>query len=218
MGKSLVASTIALILAQKGYGVGLLDLDFTSPSTHIILNTQASQPKEEKGIVPPKVHNLSYMSIVFFSGESALPLRATEVSNALIELLAITRWGTQDFLIIDMPPGISDATLDIIQLVKRISFLIITTPSPLADATVGKLIDLLSELRMPMVGLIENMRMSSRVAFSSTERQIKKSCIRFLGAIPFDTEIEDAIGKTEVLLETAFAKRLKEIVLKNLIF
>jgi len=94
VGKGLVASTLALILAKKGYKVGLFDLDFTSPSTHIILNIQELQPQEEKGIVPPQVHGLSYMSIVFYSGQYALPLRATEVSNALIELLSITRWGS----------------------------------------------------------------------------------------------------------------------------
>ena len=215
VGKSLVASTLALILAKKGYKVGLFDLDFTSPSTHIILNIKSLQPKEEKGIVPPKVHDISYMSIVFYSGQYALPLRAADVSNALIELLSITRWETQDFLIIDMPPGISDATLDIIQLVKRISFLIITTPSQLAYATVRKLTGLLSELRMPIVGIIENMKMK---AAPSIENQVEKNSIRFLGDIPFDMKIEEAIGNTNMLLETAFAKKLEEIVLKNLIF
>ncbi len=211
VGKSLVASTLALILARKGYKVGLLDLDFTSPSTHIILNIQDSQPREEKGIVPPKIHDLSYMSIVFYSGESALPLRAADASNALIELLAITRWGIQDFLIIDMPPGISDATLDIIQLVKRISFLIVTTPSSLANATARKLTDLLSELRMTMLGYVVNMKMNA----SAIEQQ-SEDRVHFLGNIPFDTNIEDAIGKTEILLETAFAKKLEEIASRNL--
>jgi ATP-binding protein involved in chromosome partitioning len=211
VGKSLVASTLALILARKGYKVGLLDLDFTSPSTHIILNIQDSQPREEKGIVPPKIHDLSYMSIVFYSGESALPLRAADASNALIELLAITRWRTQDFLIIDMPPGISDATLDIIQLVKRISFLIVTTPSPLANATAGKLIGLLSELRMTMLGFVVNMKMNANVIEQQFENRV-----HFLGNIPFDTNIEDAIGKTEMLLETDFAKKLEEIASRNL--
>ncbi len=215
VGKSLVAATLSLILAKKDYKVGLFDLDFTSPSTHIILNVKGLQPKEEKGIIPPKVHDISYMSIVFYSGNYALPLRAADVSNALIELLSITRWGTQDVLIVDMPPGISDATLDIIQLVKRIRFLIVTTPSQLAYATVEKLMDLLSELTMPIVGILENMK---RKASLSIESQVEQKHIRFLGAIPFDVKIEEAIGNTEMLLDTAFAKKLKEIILKNPLF
>lgn len=215
VGKSLVAATLSLILAKKDYKVGLFDLDFTSPSTHIILNVKGLQPKEEKGIIPPKVHDISYMSIVFYSGNYALPLRAADVSNALIELLSITRWGTQDVLIVDMPPGISDATLDIIQLVKRIRFLIVTTPSQLAYATVEKLMDLLSELLMPIVGILENMK---RKASLSIESQVEQKHIRFLGAIPFDVKIEEAIGNTEMLLDTAFAKKLKEIILKNPLF
>lgn len=215
VGKSLVAATLSLILAKKDYKVGLFDLDFTSPSTHIILNVKGLQPKEEKGIIPPKVHDISYMSIVFYSGNYALPLRAADVSNALIELLSITRWGTQDVLIVDMPPGISDATLDIIQLVKRIRFLIVTTPSQLAYATVEKLIDLLSELHMPIVGILENMK---RKASLSIESQVEQKHIRFLGAIPFDVKIEEVIGNTEMLLNTAFAKKLKEIILKNPLF
>lgn len=215
VGKSLVAATLSLILSKKDYKVGLFDLDFTSPSTHIILNVKGLQPKEEKGIIPPKVHDISYMSIVFYSGNYALPLRAADVSNALIELLSITRWGTQDVLIVDMPPGISDATLDIIQLVKRIRFLIVTTPSQLAYATVEKLIDLLSELHMPIVGILENMK---RKASLSIESQVEQKHIRFLGAIPFDVKIEEVIGNTEMLLDTAFAKKLKEIILKNPLF
>ncbi|MDI6805946.1 MAG: P-loop NTPase, partial [Candidatus Bathyarchaeia archaeon] len=118
VGKSLVASTLALTLTKKGYSVGLFDLDFTSPSTHVILGIEGVQPKENKGLVPPSVHGLKYMSIVYYSGEHASPLRGVDVSNALIELLAITRWGKLDFLVVDMPPGIGDATLDLLRLIK----------------------------------------------------------------------------------------------------
>ncbi|MDQ1280420.1 MAG: ATP-binding protein involved in chromosome partitioning [Thermoproteota archaeon] len=215
VGKSLVASTLALTLAKKNYKVGLFDLDFTSPSTHIILNIQGLQPKEEKGIVPPKVHDVSYMSIIFYSGQYSLPLRAADASNALIELLSITRWEQQDVLILDMPPGISDATLDIIRFVKRIQFFIVTTPSQLAYATVEKLLDLLSELRMPIIGILENMK---RTSLPSIEAQVEQKAIRFLGDLPFDEKIEEAIGNTEVLLDTAFARKLEEIVSKTPLF
>jgi len=208
VGKSLIASTLALTLAKRGYKVGLFDLDFTSPSTHVILGVEGLQPKEEKGIIPPQVHGLRYMSIVYYSGEYASPLRGVDVSNALIELLAITRWNNLDFLIIDMPPGISDATLDIIRLIKRINFLMVTTPSRLAFETVRKLIDLLSELRIPIMGVIENMKMKES---QFIQQQVEDRGITFLGEIPFDIELEEAIGNVNKLLVTQFGERLEEI-------
>ena len=212
VGKSLIASTLALTLARRGYKVGLFDLDFTSPSTHVILGVEGLQPKEEKGIIPPQVHGLRYMSIVYYSGEYASPLRGADVSNALIELLAITRWNNLDFLIIDMPPGISDATLDIIRLVKRTNFLIVTTPSRLAFETVRKLIDLLSELRIPIMGVVENMKMKES---QFIQQQVEDRGITFLGEIRFDAELEEAIGNVNKLLATQFGKKLGEIA-KNL--
>ena len=67
--------------------------------------------KRIKASFRPIVHGLEYMSLVYFSGEKPAPLRGADVSNALIELLAVTQWGSLDFLVIDMPPGIGDVIL-----------------------------------------------------------------------------------------------------------
>ena len=76
VGKSMVASAFALHLAQKGYAVGLLDLDLYGPSSHIILGADHTiLPEEEKGIIPPKVANFSFMSIVYFSVAIAALIR-----------------------------------------------------------------------------------------------------------------------------------------------
>lgn len=211
VGKSLVASTLALTLAKNGYHVGLFDLDFTSPSTHIILGIKGIQPKEDKGLIPPNIHSLEYMSIVYYSGDYASPLRGVDVSNALIELLAITRWGELDFLVVDMPPGIGDATLDLLRLVKNIKFLIITTSSLLAFETVRKLVSLLKALKVPIIGVVENMKMGDSKAI---QKRVKSLDVTFLGEIPFDTKIEESIGKTEKLLKTTFAEKVNEIASK----
>jgi ATP-binding protein involved in chromosome partitioning len=154
VGKSIVATTLALTLAKSGCKVGLFDLDFTSPSTHIILGAPKVQPKEKKGIIPPTVHGLEYMTLVYFVGDNPAPLRGADVSNALIELLSITQWGELDFLVIDMPPGIGDAILDLIRMVSRLEFLIVTTPSLLAFETVKKQVSLLCELKLPIIGVV----------------------------------------------------------------
>lgn len=208
VGKSLIASTLALSLAKKGCKVGLFDLDFTSPTTHIILGIEGLQPKEDKGIIPPKTHGLEYMSITYYSGEHATPLRGADVSNALIELLAITRWDKLDFLILDMPPGIGDATLDLIRLIKRIRFLIVTTPSQLAFETVKKLAQLLDDLKIPIIGVVENMKMTNT---NTIERQVKSLGMSFLDEIPYDKEVEEAIGNPDKLFTTELGKKAQKI-------
>lgn len=211
VGKSMIASTLALTLARKGCKVGLFDLDFTSPSTHVILGVGGIQPKEEKGIVPPEVHSLKYMSITYYSGDLAAPLRGADVSNALIELLSITIWGKLDYLILDMPPGIGDVTLDLIRLLPNSRFLIVTTSSQLAFETVKKLLGLLEETKMPIIGVVENMKMGDS---DDIRQQTEKLGLKFLAAIPYDAKVESAIGNAEKLLGTELANGIKRIALE----
>jgi ATP-binding protein involved in chromosome partitioning len=213
VGKSLVATTLALTLARKGCKVGLFDLDFTSPSTHVILAVKDARPKEEKGIVPPIVHGLEYMSLVYYSRDQAVPLRGADVSNSLIELLAVTRWSELDFLVIDMPPSIGDAVLDIVRLVGNIEFLIVTTPSQLAFETVKKLVSLLRDLRVPIIGVVENMKMNGG---KGVQEQTEKLGVAFLGEIPYDSKVEEAIGDENKLLKTVLAQKITEIAMDKL--
>ena len=161
VGKSLVASTLALNLSKKGYKVGLLDLDLYGPSSHVILGVEDfSFPEEEKGILPHKIDDISFMSIVYFTQDKPAPLRGIDITNIIIELLAITQWGELDYLIIDMPPGIGDETLDVIHLIKKAEFLVVTTPSKVAMGAVSKLLLILKELKLPVIGVVENMKMT----------------------------------------------------------
>jgi ATP-binding protein involved in chromosome partitioning len=208
VGKSMIATTFAIALAQRGFKVGLFDLDFTSPSTHLIMGAEIGLPKEEKGIIPPIVNNLEYMSLVYYSGEFATPLRGEDISNALLELLSVTKWGNLDILVIDMPPGISDAVLDIIRLIKKIEFLIITTSSQLAFYTVKKQIKLLNELKVNNIGIIENMKITQK---NQIKLASEKLGIKFLGEISFDKNLENSIGNLRKIMKTDFFKSIKKI-------
>lgn len=213
VGKSLVATTLALALARRGCKVGLFDLDFTSPSTHLIMGVKDVQPREDKGIIPPVVNGLAYMSLIHFSGDQAAPLRGADVSNALIELLAVTQWGEPDFLVLDMPPGIGDAVLDLVRLVNRIEFLIVTTPSRLAFETVKKQVHLLQDLQVPIIGVVENMKMNQS---ENIKRETAKLGLKFLAGIPYDPEVEDAIGDVTKLRGTAIAKKICKVAANNI--
>lgn len=212
IGKSLTSSLLALTLSRLGYKVGLLDLDLSAPSTHVILGIEGVYPKEEKGIVPPEVHGIAFISIVYFTGNEPAPLRGDDISNAMLELLAITQWGSLDFLIVDMPPGIGDVPMDVIRWLKRAEFLVMTTPSKVALETVKKVLKMLAELNKPIIGVIENMKMRES---SVVQEVLKEFDVPILGEIAFDMDLEDSIGDANALLESDMAARLKEIVVNN---
>jgi ATP-binding protein involved in chromosome partitioning len=205
VGKSVVASAMAVSLRDMGHSVGLLDLDFTSPSTHVILGIEGLYPEEEYGIVPPLAHGMRYMSITYYSLDRPAPLRGADVSDAIIELLAITRWGELDYLVIDMPPGIGDATLDIIRLVDGIKFLVVTTPSKVAYETVRKQIILLKELEVPILGVVENMVMKQT---HYIQEQVDADGASYLGAVEYDAELEESLGDVETVRKTQFYRSI----------
>ena len=212
IGKSLTSSLLALTFARMGYKIGLLDLDLSAPSTHVILGIADVYPKEEYGIIPPEVQGISFMSIIYFTGNEPAPLRGEDITNAMLELLAVTQWGSLDFLIVDMPPGIGDASMDVIRWLKRAEFLVMTTASKVALETVKKVLKMLEELHKPIIGIIENMKMRES---SSVYDALHEFNVPFLGAIEFDMNLEDSIGDAHALAETEAATRLQELLLKN---
>ncbi len=214
VGKSLIATTLALQLANSGCKVGLLDLDFTSPTTHIILGTpNDTQPTEDKGLIPPTINGLKYMSLIYYTKNHPAPLRGGDTSNILIELLAVTRWNKLDYLIIDMPPGIGDAVLDLIRLIRNVEFIIVTTPSRLAFETVKKLTTLLQQVHVPVIGVVENMSMDNK---DDVERQTAQLRLTFLTRISFDPNVEPAIGNPQALLDTTISRGISKIAARIL--
>jgi len=212
VGKSLVASTLALNLSKKGHKVGLLDLDLYGPSSHIILGVENYKfPEEEKGIIPPKIDGINFISIVFYTEDKPSPFRGVDISNIIIEILAITQWGELDFLIIDMPPGIGDETLDVVRLVKKSEFLIVTTPSKVSMGAVNKLLKILKELNLPIIGIVENMKMKKSKLVKDS---IFDMNLDYLGFISLDKNLEDSIGYTDKLLKSDFMKDFDKIIEK----
>ena len=149
------------------------------------------------------------MSIIYYTGDKPAPLRGGDISNAIIELLAITRWEELDFLVIDMPPGIGDIALDTIRLMKKIQFLIMTTASKVTFETVKKVLTMLKELNVPILGVVQNM---TRETDADIKTRIAPWEVPLLGQIKFDEGFEDAIGNEEKLLQTVFAQDMGKII------
>jgi len=198
-----------LNLRDKGYKVGLLDLDFTSPATHVIMGVEGLYPEEDYGIIPPLAHDMRYMSITHYSLDEPAPLRGQDVSNAIIELLAITKWGELDYLVVDMPPGIGDATLDTIRLIPRIEFVVVTTPSRVAYQSVRRMLILLKQLGIPVTGVVENMVMKPS---DYVESDVSELGLTYLGAFDYDEAIEVSLGDVDALSLTGFYKQVGEIL------
>jgi len=209
IGKSLVASLLALDLARRGRTVGLLDLDFTGPCDHLILGIPAGFPAEEFGIEPPLHHGIHFMSISIFAGEQPAPLRGAAVSSALLEMLAITRWGELDFLVIDMPPGLGDMALDAVRLLDRAEYLTVATASRVVVETVRRSLTLLRELERRVVGVVENMQCVETTAVHDLAETFRTP---YLGAIPFDAAVEPALGDADALLRTDAATAIAGVV------
>ncbi len=199
IGKSVVASTLALALADQGLKVGLFDLDFTSPSDHVVLGIDRTFPAEEFGIDPHTAYGIHLMSVAFFAGDAAVPLRGAATTSALLELLAITRWGELDVLLLDMPPGLGDTSLDVMNLLPRLEFLLVGNNSKVVVESVRRAAMLLAELEVPMVGLLENM---SRGDGGAVRALATGAAISYLGVIPFDSQLEAALGDVEMLRKT----------------
>ncbi len=213
VGKSMVASHLALSLSEKGHKVGLLDLDIYGPSAHVILGVHPeSFPEEHYGIIPPVVHQIHFMSVIYFTRDKPGAFRGENISNIIIELLAITQWGELEYLIIDLPPGIGDETLDIIRLLPQVKFLVVTTPSKVAFSSVEKLLRVLLEVKANILGVVENMslkRDSMVMNFCRTEGVI------YIGRLQFDTSLESALSFPRQLLSTQFYQEIDQI-LRNL--
>ncbi len=199
IGKSLVATMMALSLADGGARVGLFDLDFTSPSDHVVLGVDKSFPNEEFGIDPHRVHGIEMMSVAFFSGDAAVPLRGEAATSALLELLAITRWGELDVLILDMPPGLGDTNLDVINLLPQLEFLLVGNGSKVVVESVRRALQLFAGLKVPMVGLLENMKRGEGAAVADLATRFG---VPYLGAVPYDKRVEEALGDVDALRNT----------------
>ncbi|MEM1981995.1 MAG: P-loop NTPase [Candidatus Hadarchaeales archaeon] len=201
VGKSLLSTTMALLLSRRGYSTGLLDLDFHNPSVHLILGKRG-EPLEERGLIPPDVEGVKFLSVVHFSGDLPLLLRKEGITSSLLDLLSLTRWGRLDYLLIDMPPGSGDELLEVLRLLKGAEFLVVTTPSKLSRKSVERMIEGLKGAGGRIAGIVEN--------FSSSPSQWEG--VRLLGWIRYDPEVEEALGNVKRLLGTSFASDVGKVV------
>jgi ATP-binding protein involved in chromosome partitioning len=206
VGKTLCTTVAGCALALRGRRVGILDLDITGASTHLFLGVTPGLPREDKGILPlPVAENLSLMSVAAFTGERALALRGPEISDALLELFAVTQWGSLDYLFIDMPPGIGEEVLDLARLVPRMEAIVISMNAAASVAVVRRLLGVLGEMHVRVPGVIANMVRGDAALVRELAGQ---AGVAFAGEIPFDPALELAMGSPSRLAGSGAAAAL----------
>ncbi len=209
VGKSTVAANFALALAQGGATVGLMDADIYGPSVPIMFGLRGERPKmmdvNGKGvIVPIEKYGIKIMSIGLLVDEkSAVVWRGPMVSSAIRQFVSDVHWGELDYLIIDMPPGTGDIHLTLVQTVPVTGVIIVTTPQDvaLADAKKGIAMFGQTQLKVPLIGLVENMSYFTPAELPDNKyfifgkdggkRLAEEYDIPFLGQIPLVQSIRE---------------------------
>jgi len=159
VGKSTVASNLAVTLAKQGHKVGLCDCDLYGPSTAMMFGTD-EQPMadEDDNIVPIKRHGVKIMSMgLLLDDTSPVIVRGPMATRYTQQFLRQVAWGKLDYLILDLPPGTGDIQLTIVQTVALDGAVIVTTPQEVALTDARKAITMFSKVNVDILGLIENM-------------------------------------------------------------
>jgi ATP-binding protein involved in chromosome partitioning len=159
VGKSTVASNLAVALARAGRRVGLLDADIYGPSQPRMMgvNKRPSSP-DGKTIIPLKAHGVTCMSIGFMlPEEKAVVWRGPMLMGALQQMLTQVEWGELDVLLVDLPPGTGDVAMTLCQKSEVTGAIVVSTPQDVALLDARKALNMFELLKTPVLGMIENM-------------------------------------------------------------
>lgn len=165
VGKSTVTTNLAVALAKSGAKVGLIDADIFGPSIPLMFNCEFEKPEvqvinDKNFIIPIEHYGVKLLSIGFLTPpDSAVVWRGPMASSALKQFFADAVWGDLDYLLIDLPPGTSDIHLTMVQTVPVTGAVIVTTPQKVALADANKAIAMFnqSQIKVPVLGVVENM-------------------------------------------------------------
>ncbi|MBE0585466.1 MAG: Mrp/NBP35 family ATP-binding protein [Desulfofustis sp.] len=204
VGKSTVSVNLALSLAQKGYQVGLMDVDIHGPDVVRMLNLQGTleAPSAPNALVPPLRYNdhLKVVSLEYMmrDRDEAIIWRGPLKIQAIRQFIADMDWGELDYLVIDAPPGTGDEPLTVAQTIPLVKAIVVTTPQKMALADVRKSINFCRSVNVEIVGVVENMSGFVCPHCNQTvdifkagggEEVAREFDLPFLGRVPMDPQV-----------------------------
>jgi len=158
VGKSTLATAIALTLERLGSKVGLMDADIYGPSVPHLLGLEGRPQIADAKIQPIRSGTMPVMSMGFLiERDQAVAWRGPMLNGSITQFLRDTAWGDLDYLIIDMPPGTGDVAITLSQLIPLTGAVIVCTPQEVALLDAGKAISMFEKTKIPILGIVENM-------------------------------------------------------------
>ena len=235
VGKSTITSNLAAGLAKKGHKVGLIDADIYGPSMPTMFDLVNERPKmteiDGQSLIEPILSNgVKILSIGFFTDkENAVVWRGPMASKALLQMFNDAHWGELDFLLIDLPPGTGDIHLSLIQSIPLDGVVIVSTPQEvaLADARRGVNMFKMDNVKVPIIGLVENMSWFTPEELPDNKYYIfgrdgaknlsEGLGVPFLGQIPIVQSLRESgdIGKPAVLQEESLISGVFDELVEN---
>ncbi|KRS12332.1 sodium:proton antiporter [Roseovarius atlanticus] len=199
VGKSTVASNLAVALAREGRRVGLLDGDIHGPSLPRMMGvTERAQSPDGKILTPLEAHGVKMMSIgLMIEEDRAVVWRGPMLMGALQQMLSQVDWGELDVLLVDLPPGTGDVQLTLCQRAAPTGAVVVSTPQDVALLDARKAIDMFNTLKTPVLGLIENMSMfhcpqcgyeAAIFGHGGVAQEAERLGLPLLGALPIDLD------------------------------
>ena len=200
VGKSTISANLAVALALEGASVGLLDADITGPNIPMMLGVEGAPAASAEGkITPLERYGVKVISIQFFVPEGQpIVWRGPLVGGAIQQFLKDVDWGELDYLVIDLPPGTSDAQLTLAQAVPISGALLVTTPQDVALADVTKALAMFRRMSVPVMGIVENMsnficphcgEATEIFGRGGGERFATQNQLEYLGGVPLDITV-----------------------------
>ncbi len=228
VGKSTVATNVALALSQRGYTTGLLDADIYGPSIPTMLGPAERPRTDGKRIFPIERFGLKLISMGYMvDPEVAMVWRGPMLAGAATQFVTDVNWGELDYLIFDLPPGTGDIQLTLAQRFKVTGALLVTTPQEVALADVRRAKTMFDKVRIRTLGLVENMSYficsnceARHEIFSSGggEKAAGELGVDFLGRVPIEAKVREGsdAGKPVLLAspESESARAFVDIAAK----
>jgi len=196
VGKTTVSVNLAITLARMGKSVGLLDADVYGPNVPLMMGINEAPRARGERIVPLESYGVRLMSMGFLNpGDKALIWRGPRLHGVMHQFLFSVEWGDLDYLLIDLPPGTGDVQLSLIQTAAMTGAVVVTTPSEVALEDARKAIDMFSQVRVPILGIVENMAYLEHPELKQPldlfgrgggKRTAEAMGVPFLGELPLD--------------------------------
>ena len=212
VGKTTVAVNLATALARQGNKVGLLDVDIDCPNVTKVMGISEKPFYENEELVPSERFGVKVVSMAFFqeNEEEAIIWRGPMIHNAINQFLQMTAWGDLDYLVVDLPPGTSDAPLTVMQALPLDGFIVVTTPQHLANLDAKRCINMIRKLKVNVLGVVENYT-GEMFGHGAGEDLAREMDLTFMGSLALRPDYRDNSQPT-VLANTEVTEEYQRII------